>query len=204
MKNKWSKLANEESLQKTRNSLEKNGFKVYITNNKKEALNKFLEIVPKGIEIMNNSSVTLDEIGISKEVMETKNYDAVKKKITSVNQKEMRDLMRKQATIAEYAIGSVHAITENGEILIASNSGSQLPGYAFSASKVIFFVGTQKIVKNIDEAFNRIKEYSLPLESERLKKIYGIPSNVSKVLIINKEINPERISVIFVKETLGF
>ena len=201
--NKWSKLATQESIEKTKESSEKNGFKVYITNNKKEALNKFLEIVPKGVEIMSNSSVTLDETGISKEIVEG-DYDQVKKKITSINQKEMRDKMRKLTTVADYTVGSAHAVTENGEIVIASNTGSQLPGYAFGASKVIFIVGTQKIVKNINEGFKRIREYTLPLESERLKKIYGVPSNISKVLIINKEINPDRIIIIFVKENLGF
>ncbi len=201
--NKWERLANKESLEKTKISLEKNGFKVYITDNKNEALNKFLEIVPKKVEIMNNSSVTLDEVGISKEVMEG-DYDSVKKKINSINQKDARDKMRKLTTVAEYAVGSAHAITEDGEILIASNTGSQLPGYAFSSAKVIFVVGTQKIVKNIKEGFKRIKEYTLPLESERLKKMYGVPSNISKLLIINKEINPDRITIILVKEKLGF
>ena len=201
--NKYEELANEESLEKTKTSLERNGFKVFITDNKKEALNKFLEIVPKNVEIMNNSSVTLDEVGISKEVMEG-NYDSVKKKMASINQKEMRDKMRKLTTVADYVVGSAQAVTENGQILMASNTGSQLPGYAFGASKVIFVIGTQKIVKDINEAFKRVEEYILPLESERLKKIYGVPSNISKVLIINKEINPDRITIIFVKEKIGF
>ena len=201
--NKYEELANEESLEKTKTSLERNGFKVFITDNKKEALNKFLEIVPKNVEIMNNSSVTLDEVGISKEVMEG-NYDSVKKKMASINQKEMRDKMRKLTTVADYVVGSAQAVTENGQILMASNTGSQLPGYAFGASKVIFVIGIQKIVKDINEAFKRVEEYILPLESERLKKIYGVPSNISKVLIINKEINPDRITIIFVKEKIGF
>src|SRR3989338_4080300 len=132
MENKWECLANEKSLEKTKIFLEKNGFKVYITDNKNDALDKFLEIVPKGVEIMNNSSVTLDEIGISKEVMEG-DYDPVKKKIASINQKEMRDKMRKVTIVSDYVVGSAQAVTENGEIFMASNTGSQIPGYAFGA-----------------------------------------------------------------------
>jgi hypothetical protein len=86
-----------------------------------------------------------------------------------------------------------------------SNTGSQLPAYVYGADKVIFIVGTQKIVKNLDEAMKRVYEYVLPLESERAKKAYGVPGSfISKVLLINREMNPERIHLIFVNEKLGF
>ena len=101
-------------------------------------------------------------------------------------------------------VGSVHAVTEDGKIVIASNSGSQLAPYAFSAAKVIWIVGTQKIVKNLDEAMKRIEEYTLKLEDERLMNVYGMHSSIRKVLTINSEIMPGRITLIFVKEVLGF
>jgi len=101
-------------------------------------------------------------------------------------------------------VGSIHALTENGHLLIASQSGSQLSSEAYAGGKIIFIVGSQKIVKDMDEGFKRIYEYCLPLEDERARKAYGVRSAVNKILIINKEIAPERITVIIVKEKLGF
>lgn len=104
----------------------------------------------------------------------------------------------------EWVIGSVHAVTEDGAVFVASNSGSQLGAYAYGAQKVIWVIGTQKIVKNRDEAFRRLSEYSLPLEDERAQKAYGVHSGVSKILMVNKETQPGRITAILVKEKLGF
>ena len=113
--------------------------------------------------------------------------------------------MQRLGAAPEFVIGSVHAVTQDGKVMIASNSGSQLPAHAYGSSNVIWVVGIQKIVKNIDEGFKRIYEHSLPLESERARKAYNMPGSfVSKILIINKEIKPGRITIIFVPEILGF
>ena len=103
----------------------------------------------------------------------------------------------------EYVIGSVHAITHQGQVLIASGSGSQLAGYAFGASHVIWVVGAQKIVSNLDEGFRRIWEYSYPLENERMQALYGTGSFPAKILSIEMDM-PGRISILLVKEVLGF
>lgn len=113
--------------------------------------------------------------------------------------------MQRLGATPEWVLGSVHAVTETGEALIASNTGSQLPAYAFGVGKVIWVVGTQKIVKDREEGLGRIYEHSLPLESERAKKAYGVPgSAVNKILIVNREVQPGRITMILVNERLGF
>ena len=113
--------------------------------------------------------------------------------------------MKKTGAAPEYCIGSVHAVTQDGKVFIASNTGSQLPSYAYGSANVIWVVGTQKIVKDFDEANERIYKYTLPLESERARKAYGVPgSAVNKMLIVNKEVAPGRITIIFVNEKLGF
>ena len=106
---------------------------------------------------------------------------------------------------SDYSLGSVHAVTEGGEVVIASNTGSQIPAYAYGSPKVIWVVGTQKIVKDMNMAMKRVYDYVLPLESDRAHKAYGVSgSNVSKILILNKEITPKRITMILVKEKIGF
>jgi hypothetical protein len=112
--------------------------------------------------------------------------------------------MQKIGSAPEWAVSSVHAVTEHGEIPISSYTGSQLAAYAFSAQHVIWILGSQKIVKNREAAVKRIYEYALPLENERAKKAYGIGSNVSKLLMIKKEVNPHRLTIVLVNEKLGF
>jgi hypothetical protein len=205
MKN-WNELADDESIAKAAESLKANGINVFLTNNSKEARDKALALIPLGAEVMNMSSVTIDTLGLSKEINETGKYNSVKTKLMKMDRKTQGLEMQKMGAAPEYAIGSVHAVTEDGKLLIASNTGSQLPAYTYGASRVIWIIGTQKIVKDEDEGKKRIYEYVLPLESERINKALNINSGsfVSKLLIINREIRPDRLMVIFVKEKLGF
>ena len=112
--------------------------------------------------------------------------------------------MKKLGAAPEWAIGSVHAVTEDGKVVVASATGSQLPAYAYGSLHVLWIVGAQKIVKDMNEATKRVYEYVLPLESERAMKAYGMGSNVNKELIFNKEVTPGRITMIIVKEKIGF
>lgn len=202
---KWNKLANQVSIQKTIAALKTNGMNAIVVNNKEEAKKVVLKILPKGASVMDMSSVTLSNTGIAKEINESGDYDSIRNKLNKMDRVTQAFKMQQLGAAPEWTVGSVHAVTEDGHILIASNSGSQLPAYANGASHVVWVVGTQKIVKNIDEGIKRIYEHSLPLESERVKKAYGMPySEVKKILIINKEGNSDRIKIVLVKEKLGF
>jgi ribosomal protein S21 len=200
---KYSTKASKESINKTIENLKGNGISAELVENAEQALKRFKDLVPEGSEVMQMTSVTLDNLGISKEINESGKYNAVKAKIYSegISQNEKNKL----GAAPEIAVGSVHAVTENGKVLIASNTGSQLPAYVYGAQKVIWIVGTQKITSDLDEAMDRVYTHVLPLESERAKKAYGVEgSYVSKLLIINKEVNPNRIHLIFVDENVGF
>jgi L-lactate utilization protein LutC len=199
----WTKLANDETIAKTSKALKDRGIDVIVVKNKEDAKKKVLEMIPQGSEVMQVSSTTMDEIGISKEI-ENGNYNSLRKMIMAVNDEAARLELRKKSSSPEYGLGSVHAVTEDGQVVIASRSGSQIPIYAYGATNLIWVVGTQKIVKNLDHAFKRIYEHSLVLEGERIGKVYGKPgSSIDKILIVEKE-RPGRITLIFVKEQLGF
>ena len=196
--NNWNKIPDMERIEKTMKSLNENGIKTYFVKNEGEANKKILEIIPENSEVMTMTSVTLDNIGILKEINESGRYDSVRNKLNTIDRQIHWREMQKLGAAPEWAIGSVHAVTEDGKILIASNSGSQLPAHSFGADKVLFVVGVQKIVKDIDDAMKRVYEYSLPLESERAKKAYGVDGSfVSKILLINREIKPDRIHVTY-------
>lgn len=201
----WNKLASLEATNKTRESLIENGMQCYIVENKKEAKEKALELLPLGVEVMDMTSETLKAISLVEEINESGRFDSLRGKL-AVMEKNGQDQEKKRSGAApKWAIGSVHAITETGEVFIASNTGSQLPAYAYGSDHIIWVVGTQKIVKGRAAAFRRIYDYCLPLESERAKKAYGVPGSfVSKILIVKREVQQERITVILVKEVLGF
>ena len=204
--NTWDNLADEKTLKTTAAALIANGIDVQVTENKETAKAKTLELLPPESEVMTMTSATLDSAGITQEInRKDGNYMPVRDKLYAMDRNTQAQEMNRMGATPNIAIGSVHAVTEDGHILIASNTGSQLPAYAYGALKVILVVGTQKIVKNIDEGMKRIYEYTLPLESERAKKAYGVPgSSVNKILIINKEGTPGRITIVFVKENLGY
>jgi len=124
--------------------------------------------------------------------------------VLTLDRKTQADEIRILRSRPAYIVGSLHAITEDGVILTASNGGSQIAPYAYGASKVILVAGTQKIVKDLNEGFRRIEEYSYPLEDARLRSTLGMPSAVGKVLVVNREILPGRMTVILVKEELVY
>jgi hypothetical protein len=203
----FTQVVPKESMEKAAGALKANaGFDVFIVETGADAKEKVLSLIPGGAEVMTMTSVTLDTIGLAKEINESGKYDTVREKLAKLNKEEDAQEKKRLGAGPEWTVGSVHAATETGEVLIASNTGSQLPAYAYGAGKVIWVVGGQKIVADRDQGIQRIYEYVLPLESERANKAYGITtgSHVSKLLIVNREVEPGRITVILVNEALGF
>lgn len=201
----WNKIADDATIMKTVKALEANQFLVTVVNNAIEAKKEIETLIPAGSQVMQMSSETLDNTGIS-DMINSDNFDAIKPKLWAKGENALSPQEKAiAANLAKYSVGSLQAITGNGELVIASNTGSQMAAYVYGSEKVIFVVGAQKLVKDIDAAMKRIYGHVLPLESERVKKAYGMEkSNVSKLLIINKETQPERIHIVIVKESLGF
>lgn len=200
----FSKLADSKTIAKAVSALEGNGIKAIVVENGSQAKKEALGIIPEGAEVFTATSQTAEIVSLAKEINESGKYDSVRNKLMSMDRNTQAREMAKLGAAPDFVVGSVHALTEDGQLMIASATGSQLPAEAYSAGKVIFLVGTQKIVKNLQEGLRRIYEYSYPLEDARAQKAYGMRSGVNKILIINKEMTPERITVIFVKENLGF
>lgn len=201
---KWAKLADKQTIDKTIKALKANGIEAKFVETGERVKEEIFKMIPQGAELFTQTSKTLEAIDILEDLNESGRYDSVRKKLNSMNRKSQNLEMQKLGAGPDWTIGSVHAVTEDGHILSASNTGSQLASYAGGTSHVIWVVGVQKIVKNTDEGMKRIYEYVLPLEDERAKKAYGVGSNVSKLLIVNKEVKPGRITIIFVGEKLGF
>ena len=172
--------------------------------NAAEAKEIVLGLIPDGSQVHNGASQTLEFAGIIDELERSGRYVPLRPRIWSMDRKTQADEIRRLSAAPDVMLGSVHAVTENGALITASMSGSQLGPYAMGAGQVILVVGTQKIVPDLEEGLRRIDEYAFPLEDARAQEAYGIHSAVNKILIINGEITPGRITVVLVDEALGF
>lgn len=200
----FSKLASDEQITRTAQALEANNIHSIIAKEGVEAKRIFFELIPDGAEVFLGASITLEKLGIKDEIDKSGRYDALRPKMFAMNRETQGREIRKLGSAPDYAAGSVQAVTEDGHVLIASNTGSQLGPYAMGANQVIWVVGAQKIVNDINEGLRRIQEYCRPLEEEHMRKLYNMGTSVNKVLIVNRESRQGRITMIIVKEELGF
>ena len=204
VKRRFGTVADAERVARTAAALGANGIRVLRAASAAEAKRIVLDLIPDGSQVHNGASLTLDVSGITEAIATSGRYDAVRPRVMSMDRATQADEIRSLSAAPDVMLGSVHAVTETGSLLAASMSGSQLGPYVSGAGRVILVVGTQKIVSDLEEGLRRINEYSFPLEDARAQAAYGVHSAVNKVLIINREIVPERITVVLVDEALGF
>jgi L-lactate utilization protein LutC len=201
----WTKIPSAANLNKTVEALKKRNLSVIVLDSKAHALQKLKEMIPAGAEVMTGSSTTLQQIGFTDYYLSGKNpWKCLATEIRDENDGEKRAALRRKSVTADYFLGSVGAVAETGELVAVDQSGSRVGAYPFAAKKVILVVGYQKITPNLEEAMRRIREYVFYLEDERAKKAYGIGTSFGKWVIIEREIVKDRISILIVKEPLGF
>lgn len=186
----WNRLASDGALERTVLSLTANGMSA--------------TLVPDGVTVMNVTSTTLDQIGLSKDIEEATRFESVRRRIQALPQPDRRLQMRRLSAAVDVVVGSVHAVPEDGQVLVASNSGSQLGPYVFGAGKVIWVVGGQKVVASLDDGLRRIREHAFTLEDRRMRAAFGMGSAINKMLLVTREIVPERVVAFLVKQVLGF
>jgi len=198
--------ASAERVSQTAAAVEARGIKVKVVDSAAAALDSVRSLIPSGATIMTGASKTLQQIGLEK-ILTEKDHPWVNLKDEMLAQTDpaLQMELRMKSILSPYYLGSVQAITENGEIIIASASGSQLPAYAFSSRNVIWVAGTQKIVPTLQDALDRLHNYSLPKENERAQAAYGMNSVLAKILIVAQEppMMQRSINLILVNEPVG-
>jgi hypothetical protein len=177
---RYSQAASEEKVNKAVKALEANGFKVKVVDNLDQLRGEVINLIPNGSEVFTATSRTLDEAGLTDELNSEK-YKSVRDMFMPLyGQEDKQNEMKRIGSASDYALGSVHAVTEEGQVVIASASGSQLPNYVYGAKNFIWTVGSQKLVKDLNEAFDRIETYAFHLEDERAQQAYGANSSPTK------------------------
>jgi LUD domain len=198
--------ADDATIDRTADALRGKGYAVHVVEDGDAARRLILDILPAGAEVGQGASTTLEMIGVTRELEESGRFDSVRKRTHGMDRTSPEGLraMRKLGVGPDWYVNSAHAVTEDGTIVIASNTGSQLAPLAFGAGEVIFAIGSQKLVPDLATALRRLEEHTLPLENGRMQGLYGVDSEIKKLLIIRKEFRPGRFTVVLIKEPVGF
>jgi acyl-CoA hydrolase len=201
---RFTTLPDEPMIASAVTALEEHGFSVEVVDDLDAARQAVLARIPRGSSVMTNTSVTLADTGIADAVNdEGSPYESARNKMFALDFATQAQEMKAIGGQPDYALGSVHAVTRDGTLVIASASGSQLASYAWGAANVIFVVGAQKLVSTLEAAHERIYQHSLVLEDARAIAAYGQHSSVGKILEIRQEL-PGRIHIVLIRQVVGF
>jgi phage tail tape-measure protein len=192
-----------QRLERAAAALAAKNFAVEILDDATAARARVKDLIPPGASVFTGASETLRLSGIEEDINNSGRYDSLKSR-PPMDRATQRQAIWAALSAPDVLVGSVAAVTETGSLVVASASGSQLPGYAGAAGRVIWVVGAQKLVPDLSTALRRIEDYCLPLESERAMTVYGRPSAVNRVLILNAEPEAGRGTVLLLREAIGF
>ena len=203
-RSEFGRLASDDDILVAAAALERNGITSLVVASGEQARTEVLSMLPVGAEVYNNTSRTLETIGLAEDIEQSGRYQPLRLRLYRLDREMQGREMRQLAAAPDFVVGSVHALTTEGSLLIASASGSQLGPLVSGAGHVILVVGCQKIVPDVEAGLRRINEYCFPLEDQRARQAYGLPSGVNNVLIMSHAVSHGRLTAILVKETLGF
>jgi len=190
------------TLERAAAALTAHGFTVEILDDAAAARTRIKDLIPPGASVFTGSSETLRLSGIDDDINTSGRYDAIRTRGRAMDRAtQLAEIWRLMST-PDVIVGSVHAVTETGSLVVASASGSQLPGYAGGAARAIWIVGAQKVVPDLSTALRRVEEHCLPLESARAQAAYGQPSAINRLLILNAEPDPGRGTVLLLREAI--
>jgi L-lactate utilization protein LutC len=195
--------ATEEELEALAGRLRERNFEVVIVRNAAEAKAEVFNRLPEGSSVHSGKSKTLEDAGIFEELMNSDRYDFLRRRTSKMDRATQLDEIRRIQSSPDVMLGSVHAVTEAGQLVITSASGSQIGPIASGAGHLVLVIGSQKIVPTLDDAFRRIEEHVFPWEDARLRELLGVPTKITRTLILERDYAPGRTTIILVREPIG-
>jgi YkgG family uncharacterized protein len=195
--------ASQAELESLAARLRERNFEVLIAGDAAEARAAVLERIPEGVSVNSGKSKTLEDIGVIQELMESERYDYIRRRTLKMDRQTQGDEIRKLTATPDLMVGSVQAVTEAGQLITASASGSQIGPYAAGAKKLLLVIGSQKIVPDLETALTRIKEHVFPYEDARLKEQMGVGTKLTRILIMERDFMPGRTTIILVQDPVG-
>ena len=199
----FTAAAPPERIDRVAEALEHHNIEAIVVDTGAEARDRVLAMLPEGAEVHWGTSRTLEEIGLTPELLVEGRYDALRPRYLPMDRATQGREIRKLVAAPDFMLGSVQAITEDGALVVVSYSASQIGPYASGAGRVILVVGSQKIVADLDEGMRRAREHVMPYEDASLRKRIGVPTRLAKLLVIFEEPRPDRMTVVLVREPIG-
>ena len=199
----FSAAATDEELESVAEKMRARNFEVVIVDDGDQARAEVLRRLPEGAEVHSAKSKTIEDIGVYKELMEGDRYDFLRKKLFKMDRATQGREMRKLGAAPDFELGSVHAVTEAGQMVVTSASGSQMGPYSGAAGQLILVVGSQKIVPDLDTALRRIREHVFPYEDARLREQLNVGTKIARILIMEEDFVPGRTVVVLVRQPVG-
>ena len=198
-------MPDQKTVEQTLDALQHRGVRAELVQDRRKALERLVELIPPGAQLMTGGSKTLEAIGLS-ELLKSgpHGWKNVRAEILAESDPAKQMELRIRSVLSDYFVGSVQAVAQSGEVVIASASGSQLAAYAYGAKNIVWVVGTQKIVPTLEEGLARVREHALPLEDQRMKGLGYPGSFLGKILIFERAGLRGTANLIFVNEQLGF
>ena len=200
----FTEPASARRLERAASALTAHGFTVEILDDAAAARTRIKDLIPEGASVFTGASETLRLSGIEADINESGRYDAIRPRGLAMDRATQMEEIRRLLASPDVIVGSVAAVTETGSLVAASASGSQLTGYAGGAARAIWVVGAQKVVPDLSTALRRVEDHALPLENIRAVEVYGQPSAVNRLLVLNAEPHPGRGVVLLLREAIGF
>ncbi|CVK34425.1 lactate utilization protein [Methanoculleus bourgensis] len=201
----WSRIPDDATIRKTVAAIEARNMRVILAETAGDALQAVMDLIPEGAEVMNGTSTTLVEIGFDRVLEENpkgwRDYHAI---VTAENDEKKRHALRRKSVAADYFLSGVQAIAESGEVVGCDKTGSRTGAWPHAAAHLILVSGANKVVPTLDDALRRCREYALPLEDQRARRVYGTPSAIGKYVILAEEVSEGRITLVLVRERLGY
>jgi L-lactate utilization protein LutB len=202
---KWNRLPPETIIVKTIKEIEKRGISVMRAQNADEALDRLKTLIPRGAEVMNGSSTTLNEIGYENLLQSGEmDWHDLHRIVNNEDNAERRNDLRRKSVIADYFLSGVNAIAQTGELVSCDRTGSRVGAWPYAAKHLILVSGINKIVPTLSDALQRVWEFALPLENARAHQVYGVGSRIGKCVILSNEEAEGRIFLILINDTLGY
>lgn len=198
----FAEPTSEATLEAVAERLRARNFEVVIVDDGAAAKAEVLSRVPEGSQVHSGKSKTLEDAGIFDEFMNNENYDFIRRRTMKMDRNTQRDEMRKAGAAPDIMVNSAHAVTETGQIVMTSATGSQIGPIASGAGKLILVIGSQKVVPDLDTAFRRIEDYVIPYEEDRLNVAHGV-AKMNRTLILEGDHTPGRTTIILVRQPIG-
>lgn len=202
---RWNRMPDDATIKKAVAAIEARNIRVILAETAGDALRAVMDLIPEGAEVMNGSSTTLIEIEFDRVLRENpkewRDYHVV---ITAESDEKKRHALRRKSVAADYFLSGVQAIAESGEVVGCDKTGSRTGAWPHAAAHLILVSGANKVVPTLDDALRRCREYALPLEDQRARRVYGTPSAIGKYVILAEEVSEGRITLVLVREQLGY